>query len=148
MCNPSSCCKQGSLQVDPSALQINQVQASDSPYYPLIPGKHLSLCCLAGSKDNHLRHFLHIPGILEDTSGPLHNITLRQFVVPIIISMKHGEQYIQSRHEMPLWVSTVLTSLADFTCSTSLVFEGPASAHAGGRLQQLLPILQFCPRKP
>jgi hypothetical protein len=134
MHKPSSYCKQGSLQVDPSALQINQVQASDNPYYPLFPGKHLPLCCPVGSKGNHLRHSLHILGILGDISCPLHNIALQQFAIPIIVSLKHGEQCIQSRHEKPLRVSAVLASLVDFTCSTGLDFEGPTSAQAGEAL--------------
>jgi hypothetical protein len=114
MHKPSSCCKQVNLQVDPSALQINQVQALDSPYYPLIPDKYLSLCCPIVSKGNHLRHFLHIPRILEDTSSPLHIIALRQFVVLIIVSLKHGEQCIQSRHEKFLWVLAMLFFRVDF----------------------------------
>jgi hypothetical protein len=87
---------QGCLQVDPSALQIDQVQASDNPCYPLFLSKHLSPCCLVDSKGNHLRYFLRILRILEDILGPLHSVALRQFSLPIIVSLKHGEQCFQN----------------------------------------------------
>jgi hypothetical protein len=92
------------MQVDPSALQIGQVQASDSPFYPLSCGKHLSLYCLASNKGNHLRHFIRILRTLGDISGPLHSIALRQFALSIIVSLKRGEQYIPNRLEKMLQV--------------------------------------------
>jgi hypothetical protein len=55
------------------------------------------------SKGNHLRHFLHRLKILEDISDPWHIVALQQFAPLIVISLKHGEQYIPTHFGKALW---------------------------------------------